>query len=1316
MAYTAIFHLSLLWMFVKASQNSSQSSRKQSGSSHFPASLPPDNSTNSLPAASTGTFAFHSDSQINDFSRDSFSDSGDRTHSLFCFYHNAASLRSGESRFKPNQIASGLCTHVVYAFAGWDVDTFAVGSTTKEDEALYASLKILKKSDPRLKTLLAIGGDEVPYSQFHAMVRSTAARSAFARSLHSFLLRQGFDGVTLQWTHPAVIDRTYFILLLEDLVGIFRSPSNRLLVTVAASVSENRIDAYDVVNVSRLADKVILLAYDFQGGENAVVHHSPLFPSLAGAANGRESVIWGVNEWINRGASAEKIVLTVPAFGRPFKLDRSADSHIGDRASRRGAIQGDVIHEILTYYEITAKLKEGRATEHWSYEVQAPYVTILSDGWVGYDNIRSASLKTEWAKRKRLAGMAVWELGFDDFNGTFGKKFTLTNAIRARLGSSVHRPAIPGGEVVIGNASSARSTAVCPNGQVLVHCRCDVKECDGVSWWNDTACSVLPSSTRQTQVRALAYCVDLDPLVPISLASVTASTNGNDGRVVNYTCPTGYAMGGCTALSNETKRMFSFGLGRVSGRSCVVKCDAFSSSCVLHAKCIAPRRMNGFADYYKWKDPSSYCFPNVSTLNSISIKWNMSYAAAHSWETACVNGTKLSRWCNSVNITNAAWSEPTQLPCSEPPIHKTQPTPIIKNSRVTESSTDTTSLITPSEGMAIDTDTDSGSADSSGSLNNDSSTTSPKSMDSPLLRRLDEITEKLSVAENVTPEDIKDLATTMEQAEDLPMSAGLIDTIVSAMTSVMRLPDEVIEESHTEWKTMTSILKALDSCIGTFVGTQKAITTNITQSDEIEIFGRNQGTKSRLGVKFLLGNVQNNGETTNRGRVGSAPVKTVSSETLKKFIKKGQSINITLQVGVWIPSRAFRDGTSKRTVPTSFIVFTSGKMFPDVKLKGNSSSVVASRVVSANAFGLQVDNLPPSSNVAVALRHTVSGQNVRCVFWDFEENDGFGGWSTSGCTASDTFVLFNETYTKCSCNHLTHFALLLDVSARGEDSEDLPKAVEDSLKLITMIGCGLSELGLLATIAVLLAFKEMRRHILNQVHVQLCIALTITNVVVVFGLDLTEPRQLCQSMAALLHYAILVAFAWMAVEAIFMYKYLVFVFWTPTAKFFFMCLMFAWVIPAIPVGVVLAVKPETYVWEERELCWISDQNVFLYGFIGPLSLILLFNGIVFGLVLRAILKSRTMSPNKDSKQRRDHVIRRVRSAILIVSTLGLTWTFGLLQIGHARIIFAYAFAISTSIQGLLIFFLYCLFNNKLHKTVKEHLEKKKRSSFSSSSN
>ena len=72
-----------------------------------------------------------------------------------------------------------------------------------------------------------------------------------------------------------------------------------------------------------------------------------------------------------------------------------------------------------------------------------------------------------------------------------------------------------------------------------------------------------------------------------------------------------------------------------------------------------------------------------------------------------------------------------------------------------------------------------------------------------------------------------------------------------------------------------------------------------------------------------------------------------------------------------------------------------------------------------------------------------------------------GSWSNEGCNVSKTQAY--KGFVTCECDHLTNFALLLDVSQKREQSK--------ALSIITWIGCGISLLGLTLTIITYLCLE-----------------------------------------------------------------------------------------------------------------------------------------------------------------------------------------------------------------------------------------------------
>lgn len=78
-----------------------------------------------------------------------------------CYYTNWSQYRTKLGKFTPEDILPDLCTHLIFAF-GWlkkgKLSSFESNDETKDGKiGLYERTEALKKGNPALKTLLAIG-------------------------------------------------------------------------------------------------------------------------------------------------------------------------------------------------------------------------------------------------------------------------------------------------------------------------------------------------------------------------------------------------------------------------------------------------------------------------------------------------------------------------------------------------------------------------------------------------------------------------------------------------------------------------------------------------------------------------------------------------------------------------------------------------------------------------------------------------------------------------------------------------------------------------------------------------------------------------------------------------------------------------------------------------------------------------------------------------------------------------------------------------------------------------------------------------------
>ncbi|XP_077977818.1 adhesion G-protein coupled receptor G6-like [Glandiceps talaboti] len=365
-------------------------------------------------------------------------------------------------------------------------------------------------------------------------------------------------------------------------------------------------------------------------------------------------------------------------------------------------------------------------------------------------------------------------------------------------------------------------------------------------------------------------------------------------------------------------------------------------------------------------------------------------------------------------------------------------------------------------------------------------------------------------------------------------------------------------------------------------------------------------------------------------------------------------------------------------------------MFEKLATDDNSTKIINSPVISASVGDLEISDLKDPIEIAFTRSKQVY-RNLTCVFWNFSINDGHGGWSDKGCVLA-TNVTESDNITVCQCNHLTNFALLLDIYDGGSK---IDSSHQKALSIISYIGCAISLLALIVTLINLILFGR-KRDKPTRIMINLCLALVMTLSMFLIGAFYMEFTttipELCTTISVLLHYFLLAVLTWMALEAVQMYLMLIKVFKTYIAHFMVKFCLLGWGIPIIIVVITIGVDLDNYGYHNN-ICWLSRYA--LYGaFLAPLCLVIIFNSIIYCLVIKQLcgLRSKTLTANE-----RFSTTAQLRAAIGLLVLLGLTWILAIFAVGDASLIFQYLFAVSNSLQGFFIFIFHCVLNKEIQK-------------------
>ncbi|KAM6930582.1 adhesion G-protein coupled receptor D1 isoform 1-T1 [Xenentodon cancila] len=309
-----------------------------------------------------------------------------------------------------------------------------------------------------------------------------------------------------------------------------------------------------------------------------------------------------------------------------------------------------------------------------------------------------------------------------------------------------------------------------------------------------------------------------------------------------------------------------------------------------------------------------------------------------------------------------------------------------------------------------------------------------------------------------------------------------------------------------------------------------------------------------------------------------------------------------------------------------------------------------------------------------------------CAFLDYSSTEGV--WSNEGCVRSDG----NMSYSVCLCNHLTNFAILMQVVPLK-----LTTGHTMALSVIGYVGCSISIFCLaitLVTFAVLSSVSTIRNQ-RYHIHANLSFAILVAEIFLLISAGFTPGTPACKVMAVLLHFFFLSAFAWMLVEGLHLYSMVVKVFGSEGSKHFYYYGI-GWGSPLVICVVSVTSALDSY--GNVDNCWLSLNNGAIWAFVAPALFVIVVNIGILISVTRII--SRISGENYKVHGDANAVKLTIKAVAVLLPILGISWIFGVLAVNTHSLPFLYIFAVFNSLQGFFVFLFHCLLNSEVRAAFK----------------
>ncbi|KAH8277783.1 hypothetical protein KR018_007310, partial [Drosophila ironensis] len=364
--------------------------------------------------------------------------------------------------------------------------------------------------------------------------------------------------------------------------------------------------------------------------------------------------------------------------------------------------------------------------------------------------------------------------------------------------------------------------------------------------------------------------------------------------------------------------------------------------------------------------------------------------------------------------------------------------------------------------------------------------------------------------------------------------------------------------------------------------------------------------------------------------------------------------------------------------------------------------ILNSKVISASLG--KGRHIQLSQPITLTLKHlkTENVTNPTCVFWNYIDH----AWSANGCSLEST----NRTHSVCSCNHLTNFAILMDVI--DEHQHSLFTMFDGNMRIFIYISIAICVVFIVIALLTLKLFNGVFvKSARTTIYTSIYLCLLAVELLFLLGIEQTETSIFCGFITVFLHVAILSGAAWFCYEAFHSYytltsdDLLLEVDQTPKVNWYYL-LSYGLSVTVVALSVII--NPSTYT--QNNYCVLMESNALFYAtFVAP---VLIFFAAAIGYTFLSWIimcrKSRTGLKNKEHT-RLASVRFDIRCSFLFLLLLSAVWGSAYLYLRGAKMdedtadIYGYCFICFNTLLGLYIFVFHCIQNEKIRREYRKYV-------------
>ncbi|SHH68590.1 Copper amine oxidase N-terminal domain-containing protein [Caloranaerobacter azorensis DSM 13643] len=225
-----------------------------------------------------------------------------------------------------------------------------------------------------------------------------------------------FDGVVIDFEGLGEKDSQKFIMFLKNLKEELVKKNKKLYVTVPPKTWNN---AYDYREIGHIADKVILMAHDYDDKdlESTYLVDEIVYTPLTPISKVRQALL-DITDEENGVAQKDKILLQINFGSAQWKV-KEGKLYSSEINKDDNVIYPDRPTYEMIYSRIKEELNKGRTIDeiiNFDDNSKNPYIRYYNDlegtdNIIWYEDSRSVIEKINLAKEFKIGGISLWRLG-----------------------------------------------------------------------------------------------------------------------------------------------------------------------------------------------------------------------------------------------------------------------------------------------------------------------------------------------------------------------------------------------------------------------------------------------------------------------------------------------------------------------------------------------------------------------------------------------------------------------------------------------------------------------------------------------------------------------------------------------------------------------------------------------------------------------------------------------------------------------------------------------------------------------------------------